>query len=185
MGIALNASSTVLATNIEVALTASGLPVTVAAQSGAVVTIGANLATGFSPVISVTAAQPTGLRLQDGGLQQRRTLINVYFGGNPLNVAAAQNPAFYRVINVATGDVLIPNDTLNPSVSYDPVTNTATLRFASLQNATYRVEIGGAVRRTNTILAGTNPATNVGTLYSDTGGFADHDASGNRFCGCE
>ncbi len=70
------------------------------------------------------------VRLANGTLEQRRNQIYVYFNNDDLNVASAENPAFYQLRY--TNGTIMPMMTLSllPSwvglVEYDPIW---TLRF--------------------------------------------------------
>ena len=102
--------------------------------------------------------QPT-TRLANGTLSQARDQIVVYFNNDNLDSASAQNPAFYQLIFTGHGDQFDGTfDTVNnlddgtpilpTSVSYDSVSDSATLTFsADIEDlaggaGTYRLRIG-------------------------------------------
>ncbi|HEY2252138.1 MAG TPA: hypothetical protein VGH74_13790, partial [Planctomycetaceae bacterium] len=130
--------------------TVNGLK-TVQVNGNRSVTLSAN--TGFLSVA-------TGLVVSDGGLTQAVNTIDVYFSQDPLNAVLAQDPAFYQVINSATGVTLQPT-----SVVYNSVGNTAVLTFANaLPTGTLQLTVG-APKSNNTTAA---TATNLGSLGSSS-----------------
>ncbi|MCH7988342.1 MAG: hypothetical protein IID46_04230, partial [Planctomycetes bacterium] len=79
-----------------------------------------------------------------GVLSQNLNQIVVYFNNDELDLASAENPSFYQLIDTKeTLDHTV--DTIdNPlTVDYDPDTNTATLTFAAdIPEGTYRLRVG-------------------------------------------
>ncbi len=98
----------------------------------------------------IVAVVPQPISRVGGVLQQARNEIEVYFNDDDLNVASAQNAAFYQLIRTRkTADNLDDGATFNPiSVVYDPVSNKARLILAQdlagldTTESTYRLRIG-------------------------------------------
>ena len=97
----------------------------------------------------VTAVVPQPVVRSGAALTQARNTIVTYFNReDPLvdTKAAAENPAFYRLIEVDASGADV-GAVINPAdVSYDPATGKAMLTFASdlPDDKTWRLEIGGA-----------------------------------------
>jgi hypothetical protein len=97
----------------------------------------------------VTAVVPQPVSHLGASLTQARNTITAYFNReDPLldTKASAENPTFYRLIEVDTSGADV-GSSLSPSdVSYDPGTGKATLTFASdlPDDKTWRLEIGGS-----------------------------------------
>jgi hypothetical protein len=125
----------------------------------------------FTPAVKITTAQSGALSISDGGLVQKQDTIVAYFNQDPLNPTLAQDPGFYQVINTADGSLLLPQ-----KVTYDSVTNTAVLKFASnLPAGTFQLQIGAPNLTQNTL----GTAVNAGTLFSNTGGYSINGFLGN------
>ncbi len=93
-------------------------------------------------------------------LNQATDKVDVYFNDDDLDPASATNPAFYRLHNTATGEILVPR-----KVVYDPVGDKAQLIFsAPLSPSTYHLEIGPSDESNDSLAT----AVNVGTLYGNT-----------------
>lgn len=116
-----------------------------------------------TPAVAVTTAQAGAFSQVTGTLAQLTNKVVVYFNQDQLDSTIAQNPAYYRVINSVTKDVLLPQ-----SVSYQYNDQTglsvAVLTFASnLPNATYNLKIGVSSESNDTI----QNAVKVGTIFSN------------------
>ncbi len=96
----------------------------------------------------VVSIVPQPLSGSGNGLTQARDTIHVFFNAeDPLRVAAAQSPAFYRLIEMAADGSDVAGGPLTPaSVAYDATSGRAVLTFASAlpDNKLFRLEIGGA-----------------------------------------
>ncbi|MCC6509042.1 MAG: hypothetical protein IT423_08040, partial [Pirellulaceae bacterium] len=87
-------------------------------------------------------------RNPDGSLAPQLDTIRVYFNDDDLSPVSATNPNFYQLIY--TSDSVQPNDDVRfvpSSVTYDPVTDMATLKFASRIDqlagpGSYRLRVG-------------------------------------------
>ncbi|MGE5194245.1 MAG: hypothetical protein ACM3U2_17265, partial [Deltaproteobacteria bacterium] len=113
----------------------------------------------FRPAVSLGTANAGFLTLGVNSLTQVKNTVVVYFNQDPLDPAAAQNPAFYQVINITDGSILLP-----ASVKYNAVANNAVLTFASdLPAGTFHLQIGAPNPSDGTIAG----ATNVGTLFKN------------------
>ena len=106
-----------------------------------------NFTLSLGPQIESVVPQPVDIT--GNTLTQRRNQIDVYFNNDPLNVASADNPAFYQLIY--TNNTLTNTDDtvfLPTSVNYVASLNKATLTFASNLDqlstgpGTYRLQIG-------------------------------------------
>ncbi len=141
--------------------------------SSATITISANNQTTFSPVITPATGAAAGLHIADGALHQRTNFVNVYFNANdPLNLATAESPAFYRLIGT-DGTVRLPT-----SVLYNADSGTATLDFgAPLPVGTFNLEIGESFEGNNQITDGT--PMNLGTREVGTTTYRDAYIGGN------
>lgn len=73
-----------------------------------------------------------------GSLTQAKDQIDVYFNADPLDQASAENVQFYQLIDTSSNTLINPD-----SVTYDSVTNKATLTFAAdIADGTYHLRIG-------------------------------------------
>ena len=103
----------------------------------------------------VVSVVPQPVRQTGGSRIAARNQIDVYFNRDVLDVASAQNPAFYQL--TATSDTVTTaddGDIINPtSVSYSALENRATLTFASdIEDlgrgpGTFRLRIGNSQTR--------------------------------------
>ncbi|TVS14943.1 MAG: hypothetical protein EA424_17770, partial [Planctomycetaceae bacterium] len=152
------AASTV-ASRIQTAIAsqASYLDVESVSTAGSSVIVRGN---AFHPTARLLTAVPGGLTLAEGGLIQRAEVVTVYFNNDTLEKTRAENPAFYRLVDVSDDTIRIPQ-----SVTYDPVQHTAKLKFAAdLPTATYRLQIGTSPEPNNT----RGEAVRLGTLFDST-----------------
>jgi hypothetical protein len=117
----------------------------------------------------VVAVVPQPISRTGTVLSQNRREIGVHFDDQDLNAGQADDPTFYRLVNMA----LTSNETggtrdrmiLPASVAYNASADTATLTFASdIPEGTYRLEIGHSDEPNNTLTA----AIGVGTLFSNS-----------------
>jgi hypothetical protein len=117
----------------------------------------------FSPAVTLDPSiSASFMTVGTSALSQASNIIVVYFNQNPLDPAAAQNPAFYQVSNITDGSILEPT-----SVKYNAAANNAVLTFANpLPAGTFHLQIGAPAPVTNTIAG----AVNVGTLYANPDG---------------
>ena len=99
-------------------------------------------------------------------LSQSDNEIVVHFNQDELNIAAAENRAFYRVTD--TKATLDPSDDviiLPESVAYDPVNNVATLTFSSsIPDSTHRLTIGTSNESNDTL----ETSIDLGTVFEGT-----------------
>jgi hypothetical protein len=154
-------TAAMLATEIAAAINGSTLKssITASAKAGAVTFSG-------NPALSVTtskvgflAAFQGFLTVTDGALSQANDTIDVYFNQDPLVAALAQDPAYYQVISATDGSIIEPTQ-----VTYNSISNTAVLKFAStLPAGTFRLQVGAPkVNNSTTALA-----TNAGAVASN------------------
>jgi hypothetical protein len=173
-------SSAVLASEIEAAVNGSPLAGFVTATSigtGVELSGVGNAGAAFGPVITESLGY---LSVVGAGLTQAKNKIVVYFNQDPLDPAAANNPALYQVSNITDGTMLQPT-----SVVYNAAANNAVLTFASdLPAGTFHLVIGNPVgpSLTPTIVGtlfdgGTTPAyTTVGFIGDANGSSTDASA---------
>ena len=96
-------SAATLVNDIVAAINGSSLAGSLALRSAAGNSVALS-GVGADPVVTVSNA--SALSVNGGTLNQLNNVINVYFNQDPLNVASAQNPAFYQVTNVNDGSIL-------------------------------------------------------------------------------
>ena len=116
-----------------------------------------------APSVAVTTAQVGAFSQVTGTLSQLTNKVVVYFNQDQLDTSIAQNPAYYRLVNSASGSVLLPQ-----SVSYQYNAQTglsvAVLTFASaLPNSTYNLKIGVSSEPNSSTL----DAVKVGTVFNN------------------
>ncbi len=135
-----------------------------------------NFELNLAPTIVAVVPQPI---VRDGStLQQQRKVIQVYFNDDPLDLASAQNTAFYQLI--ATNDTATTADDGTPytpeSAVYSQEDNMVTLVFADdlavyAAGGALRLRIGdpyGAITTTRI-----NTVTDAGSSFAEATPLAD------------
>ncbi len=118
-----------------------------------------------TPALSVTTATAGLLTQSVGALSQKTDKVIVYFNQDQLNSAIAQDPTYYRLINVASGAVLLPQTV---TYQYNPQNglSAAVLTFASsLANSSYNLKVGVSSEPNGTLVSVAN-AVKVGTVFT-------------------
>ena len=121
---------------------------------------GVNVTFGFEldlgPQAISVVPQPITRNPVTGALTQAKNQVHVYFNNDKLDFAAATNPAFYRLTNTATGQLILPQTAL-----YVPAENRVVLTFASdLPDSAFHLQIGVSDEQNDTL----DTAVNVGTI---------------------
>ncbi|MFP6765061.1 MAG: hypothetical protein VB858_15645, partial [Planctomycetaceae bacterium] len=153
-----------LATLIAAAITGTTIsePDVTAVASGSSVTVTGG---AFDARVKLTQSV-AGMSVQEGGITQRRDIVNVYFTQDELDSGLAEDPSLYQLFDsgetFSHGDDIVQ---LPSSVAYDPVNHTATLTFVGdLPTATYRLRLGESEETNNTSAT----AVDVGTVFDVT-----------------
>jgi len=133
--------------------------------------VGANISfAAFDPTLTITASNSTAFSVTSGTLTQMLDTVVVYFNQDQLDATSAQNPAYYQLIDAATGVVRLPQ-----TVTYSSVLNTAVLTFAANlpTNTEYQVKVGSSTEGNGTRAS----AINVGTVFNG------NDYASNNYLG--
>ncbi|MDB5335019.1 MAG: hypothetical protein JWN70_638, partial [Planctomycetaceae bacterium] len=159
------ALATAINTKLSINLPTKQVFATVIGTSIAVAAVPTLGTPALSSVQASTGLSNPFLTLPYGALQQKANKVVVYFNQDQLNPAIAQDPTYYRLINVANGAVLLPQ-----SVSYQYNAQTglsaAVLTFgSSLANASYNLKVGVSSEPNGTSASVTN-AIKVGTVFT-------------------
>ena len=117
-------------------------------------------------LVTAVVPQPTW-RDAAGDLHQDRDKVAVYFSGDTLDEASAENADFYRLtITGQTADTADDVEVAPQSVEYDPVANTVTLTFADdladYGAGAFHLRIGNEYREIET---DAQDATTVGDTF--------------------
>ena len=118
-----------------------------------------------TPAVSVVTAVPNLITQPVAALSQKTNQVVVYFNQDQLNAAIAEDPTYYRLINVGTGQILLPQSV---TYQYNPQNglSAAVLTFASsLSNAAYNLKVGVSAEPNGTLVSSAD-ATNVGTVFT-------------------
>jgi len=157
-----------IATAINDAITAAtnlDVPNITASNSGTatLTVIGDSLDVSVNASLSDSGAMTRG----EGGLQQRRDRVVVYFNDVDLDDTDVYNPRFYQLIDTAGTSTATDDQILIPSgITYDRATQTAVLDFGGdLPTATYRLQVGSSNDSGDNLASGLR----LGTLFVGSG----------------
>ncbi|MBI1310969.1 tandem-95 repeat protein [bacterium] len=134
---------------------------------GVTAAVNANVVTvsgaAFDPRLTLSRASASSIALAAGGIRQIDDTIIVYFNNDTLDRTRAQDPKFYRAVNVdsANQDILLP-----ATVTYSNTENTAVLKFASSlpTGVQFRLDTGTSNEGNGTI----TDALDAGTIFADS-----------------
>jgi subtilisin-like proprotein convertase family protein len=114
-----------------------------------------NLRLDLPPEVTAVVPQPI-TRDAAGNLVQAKNKVEVYFNTDKLNIAAAQNPVLYRLIDTQTGRLLLPK-----TATYTASQNKVVLTFdGDLPQASFHLQIGVSEESNDTL----GSAIDVGTI---------------------